>query len=194
MDSNRGEVGVDSIRIHGKKIENLPLGQGEIAAGQIPEAIANEKLNQIDTIRAIYPKATVAYLEGAIREAQSNIQRFKETKAGYQVDIANLHIAIENSEGMPTLRSIQPEIEVVAARVDIGLPEKILLIKDLKAKCSPYDRQEMWQQVKQYNNSIKRFETAIDTETGTIMELRENLSLAKQRDRELLALGVDVNG
>ena len=54
-DSNIGQTGLDSLRINGSKIDNLPLGQGEKAKEGLVDFIKTDKENIERVIRSKYP-------------------------------------------------------------------------------------------------------------------------------------------
>ncbi len=52
-----------SIRIDGRRIGDLPLGQGNEAKDGLSEFLKTQKLTKSENIKAKYPKHKIAYLE-----------------------------------------------------------------------------------------------------------------------------------
>ena len=183
-----GETGVSSIRLQGKKIEELPLGRGEIAKEQLPLAMDIERQNKINNVLKRYPKVSVAYLEGRVREAEHNITGFQVTKDRTRLKISDYQRLIEQCWGKKTYADIEPEIaEVVAG--DWSLEEKMRMIRELKEGLAPYSVDALKQQIDQFEENIKRLDETIEQEHKDIAMLRETIGKAQMRDMELRNLG-----
>ena len=80
-DSNKGTTGLESIRLNGMKIDNLPIAEGAHTKAQWADIQEADKQNTITNIRAKYPTQTVAWVTGAIREAEDTINRVRNLSA-----------------------------------------------------------------------------------------------------------------
>ena len=188
--SNRGEMGVKSIRIHGMRIEELPLGMGNQAKAGIPLALNNERLQEIENVLAAYPRVTVEYLDARILEAQTSMQDFIRTKKETQAKIGEYRALIQQCEGKRTLRELEPEIKAIQQRDDLDLAGKTAAIKALKVGVAQYDPQQLSQQIAQFEESIERFDAAVQSENDSIAKLRETKGKITVRDMQLRQLGV----
>jgi len=188
--SNRGEMGVKSIRLHGMRIEELPLGLGNQAKAGIPLALDNERLQEIDNVIASYPRVTVEYLEARVTESQTSMQDFIRTKQETKQKIAEYRALIQQCEGKKSLRDLEPEIQAVQKRDDLDLAGKVAAIKALKVGTSQYDAAQLTQQITQFEEGIERLDNAIQAENDSIAKLRETKGMIAIRDLQLKRLGV----
>lgn len=93
---NIGESGIKSIRLDGRRVDDLPLGQGNEAIAQLPDAIASDRETKISNVKAKYPRPSVAYLESRIREAYHTIDKVTELREQQREHISEYAILISN--------------------------------------------------------------------------------------------------
>jgi hypothetical protein len=179
--SNEGKLGIDSIRLGGMAIDELPIAEGAITAAQMPAVREADRKNTVENIRAAYPKQSCAWVRGAIRECESTIKNVRGLKEDQQkmIDEYSGHISLCHFR--------DSEIE----RLD---PEKDAdEIKRLKIKFPPYNVKAMKQQITQCKEAIVRADIVIDKEHADISKLKELLTKCQQRDAELKKHGVTVD-
>lgn len=177
-DSNKGKEGLDSLRINGSKLDNLPLGQGEKAKEGLVDFLKTDKETKENNIRAKYPKASEDYIRGALKELNHNIKRVKGLKKDLQEKIAEYTMLITQGK----IRDSQIEL------FDKENPEHKEKIKELLKQFPPYNMQALEEQIKQFEESIERCDSVIEKEYESIAEFTKNLALVQQRDRELKAI------
>ena len=187
-ESNVGETGLESIRISGRRIQDLPMAPSAHAKQGLPAAIAGDRQSKIDGILARYPKASVAYLEGAIRECKDNIRRVQVTKQECKASIKEYHGLLAACAGKPSLRDLGQEIHAISQQ-DLPLEARMTLIHDLKATAAPYDVAALTTQVAQFEESIERCDAVVQQEHESIAECSEALGQCRMRDQELKSLG-----
>lgn len=190
-DSNIGQVGVESIRIKGKRIEDLPLGQGNEAVVGLAEARETERLNAINTINATYPKHRVDYLASRIVECQENITRINTSKGQQSGMISDYkgHIAL--------CRHRDREMNSLLAMLDDGgisedgfLEQK----KELHRKFPLFNVAAMEQQIVQCNEALVRCDDVIQQEHDSIAEFTDVMAQCRIRDTELAKHGAVAEG
>ncbi len=177
-DKNIGKEGFDSLRINGSKLDNLPLGQGEKAKLGLPDFLKTDKETKENNIRARYPKVSVDYIRGALKECNHNIERVKQMKKDLQQKIAEYTMLITQGQ----IRDSQIEL------FDKENPEHKEKIKELLKQFPPYNMKALEEQIEQFEESIERCDSVIEKEYGSIAEFTKNLALVEQRDRELKAI------
>lgn len=177
-DKNIGKEGFDSLRINGSKLDNLPLGQGEKAKLGLPDFLKTDKETKENNIRARYPKVSVDYIRGTLKECNQNIERVKQMKKDLQEKIAEYTMLITQGQ----IRDSQIE------SFDKENPEHKEKIKELLKQFPPYNMQALKEQIGQFEESIERCDAVIEKEYGSIAEFTKNLALVEQRDRELKAI------
>lgn len=177
-DKNIGKEGLDSLRINGSKLDNLPLGQGEKAKIGLPDFLKTDKETKENNIRARYPKVSQEYIKGALEECGLNIKRVKKLKIELKAKIAEYRILITQGQ----IRDSQIE------KFDKENPEHAKQIKELLKQFPPYNIKALEQQVFQFEESIERCNEVIEQEYGSIAEFTKNQALIEQRDRELKAV------
>lgn len=175
LDSNVGQVGVDSIRLAGRRIENLPLAEQARAVDQIPAARKAELESKRAAIRARYPRQSVAYLEGRIREARANIKRISDFRD--QQRRRGTEYAAEI--GLCRQR------EKLEAAIPNDDPERERKLAELRKQFPPYNVAAMEQQIEQFDEAVRRCDGVIAQENASIAELSEVLALVRRRDEEL---------
>ncbi len=185
---NEGEYGAGSIRILGKKVDKLPMGMGERAKQQLPDAIRTEIESEARNIIARYPKLTIEYIDGVLKNCRFNIDRFTRVRQEKQDEITRFHRLIMDNTGKPSLRSIEPRIKEIAA-TDASLEDKKAQIRELKDGCAEYDVAALLDQIGQFQRDVGRFDEAIQRENDSIAEWTKVRGEIEARDRELKALG-----
>lgn len=173
--SNIGQVGIESIRLNGQEIKDLPIGESARAKAALPEAIEVDKENRRNNIRAQFPKQNVGYLKGRITEANDNIVRMRTTR-GASEKLINEYTALIS---MCEFRDKE------LAKLDPMLASYEQSKKELLKQFPPYNVEAMQQQIVQSKESIENCEKVIIDEQETITEFRSVLALCEQRDREL---------
>jgi len=180
--SNIGGSGVESIRIGGMKIADLPIAEHHSAKTQIPLAEDTERQNKINDVIVSSPKQRVDYLESRIIECQQNITRVGEMKLQQQAIISDYNSQIS------LCKFRDKEIEKIAEDDS----ERDSKIKELFKQFPPYKVDAMEQQIVQSAEAIERAEDVIAQEYDSIAELREVLALCQQRDTTLRSLGATL--
>lgn len=185
--------GVDSIRLRGQRIEELPLGLGNEAKEQLPGVIKAERLNNIATVVAKYPSQRIDYITSRINECRENITRIHKLRGDQEKMISEYsgHIAmckhrdkeIDKLENATDGRLMQLSMDEIAAE-----------IKALRKQFPPYNVAAMEQQIVQCREAIERTEVVITRENDSITEFSEVHALCKVRDLELKALGASAEG
>jgi phage shock protein A len=177
-DSNKGKEGLDSLRINGSKLDNLPLGQGEQARLGLADFLKTDKETKENNIKAKYPKVSEEYINGTIKELRANIKRVREMKSGLKNKIAEYNTLITQGK----IRDAQIEL------LNKDNPEDAKKIRELLKQFPPYNIQALEDQISQFEESIKRCDAVIDQEHDSIAEFNKNLALVQQRDRELRSI------
>ena len=212
--SNIGIGGIESIRIGGMQIKDLPLVASAHAKMQLPLALDNARKQKIKDVLKIYPTQRVDYLEGAIKECKANVNDQTVFKQGIAKKIA-LYEGQRNSTeyGKAELAKLDPDGKIAQRMGRIGAsrilakqkgeefdephvePEVIAAyeqIKSIRVKYPPYDPEAMDAQIEQFREAILKADDVIKQEYESIAEFTGHLTLCKQRDHELKALGVEV--
>ena len=180
--TNVGNIGPDSIRVGGMKIQDLPIAEMAQASSQIPLAEDTDRQNKINDIIAGAPKQRVSYLEGRIAECNANVIRIKGMRGQQQQMISEYTAQI----GLCKFRD--KEIEDISE----DDPERDVLIKDLNKRFPPYNVAAMEQQIVQSTEAMERADDVVAQEYTSVAELREYLVLCQARDVKLRALGVET--
>ena len=165
--SNIDVIGVNSIRLNGQRVEELPLAERASALQQLPLAYDAERQSEIESVLARYPKQDIAAIQARIQEAQDNIHRITKM-LGNQRDMINNYNHIKN---MCKLRdkelSFYPE----------DGPERNEKIREwniqlANANTSAYmvydDMIKFDEQIEQCEDSIKKAEDVIERERNDI--------------------------
>jgi len=179
---NIGETGVDSIRIGGMRISDLPIAENALARPQLPIAEDTERQNKINDILAASPKPRVTYLDSRIIECHANVVRISEMKSQQQAMIS------EYTSQVGLCKFRDGEI----AKIAEDDPERKQKIKDLNKQFPPYNVEAMNQQIVQSLEGIERADEVIASEYKSIAELRELLGSCQARDNQLRSLGVTI--
>jgi hypothetical protein len=178
--SNIGQTGVESIRINGTTIDQLPIREQAVTREQMPAVIENDLQNQINTIKASYPDKRVPYLKGCVVECKENIKRIRSMKADQEkmINDYSVHIGLCDHRDR-LLADLHPEKDKDE-------------IQKLNLQFPPYNVKAMKQQIRQCKESIIRADVVIDKEFASISKLNEVIFKCQERDQKLKQLGVDV--
>jgi hypothetical protein len=184
-------TGVESIRIKGQRIEDLPLGLGNEAKAQLPEAIEAERLAAIETVCANYPTHRIDYLVSRVKECDENKDRMRKT-------IGELNKMSSEYTGQISMCKHRDKM-IVDLDGDcksgkITGDEFKAERKDLLKRYPPYSIPAMEQQIVQNNEGIERCNQVIEAEDASIKEFTEVATLCRVRDKELKLLGAQAEG
>jgi len=185
--SNNDNVGVRgpaSLRLAGQKLSELPPQLSAVAAQQMPEFIQTQRTNRVNAILARYPKVSKEFVEGCLREATNNVERFKAARKATQATMDEYQTYMRSNKG-ESYHAIEPLIDKVAARNDLTLDEKIEAIDKLKEGVQPYNGEALWVQISQFRGDVERYDEVIEKERNTILEMKEVAGLLKRRDQEI---------
>lgn len=175
---NIGEIGVESIRIAGKRIEDLAVPIEAIkAVQQLPEALETERQNKIANVRRRYPTADIDFLRSKIEGCHHNI------RAMHQL-IAKERSTVNEFSGIIALCN-QRDKELSNA---IGE----MLVASIRGRYPPYETEAMEKQVKQCNDGIERAEVVIKNENKSIQEVAGAIAQCEERDYYLKELGEEI--
>lgn len=190
-DSNIGQVGVESIRIKGKRIEDLPLGTGNEAKEQLKDAIEAERLHNIRTINAKFPTLRIDYIDSRVNECKENITRIQGTMAQQATMISeykgHIHMSAYRDKEIVKLDDLCKCGKITGD--EFKEQRKALLKRFL-----PFSIPAMEQQIVQCKEAIERCEDVIQQEHDSIAEFTEAKALCKQRDIELAQWGAVAEG
>lgn len=188
MNSNEGQTGVESIRIGGNKIDELPIAEAAITKQQWPDIIKASKDNVIENVKARYPKQTIAWIAGAIRECNDSIKRVRNLAVSQQKMIDDYlgHISLCEYRDKEICRT---EEKYLLGADDADIKQEI---KELKLRFPPYNVDAMRIQIKQCREAIERSNEVIDKEHDSISKLKELHVQCTKRDNELRELGEKV--
>ena len=174
------DVGLPSMQIGGKPMDELPMAAAAHATQGIPAFLKTDKENDERAIRARYPRPSIAYIDARIAEAKENVFRVGQLRLGENERISEYttHIALceHRDKLMAELDGVDDWEE----------------IKSLKKQYPPYDVEAMQQQIKQSQEAMARCEEVIQKENDDVAELREARALCLQRDAELRKLGLTI--
>jgi hypothetical protein len=212
--SNIGVGGIESIRIAGMQIQDLPMVAAAHAKMQLPLALDNARKQKIKTVLKDAPTQKVPYLESRITEAQKNINDQTAFKAQIAQKIAQYQGQKDSVDyGRQQLKLLDPDGKIAQRMGRIGAsrilaeqkgeefkephiePEVIAKyeqIKSIRVQYPSYDKVEMQKQIDQFRDAILKADDVIKQEYESIAELTGVLSLCKQRDEQLKALGAHI--
>jgi chromosome segregation ATPase len=179
--------GVESIRIKGQRIEDMPLGTGNEAKAGLPAAIETERLNSIALINARFPTQRIDYLNSRINECRENKQRMDRT-----IEQQNTMISDYNGH-ISMCKHRDKEIEKLIVS-EFSQEEQDQKRKVLFKQYPPYNVEAMKQQIKQCMEAIIRCNNVKDQEDASIAEFSGVVALCKQRDKELAQYGAVAEG
>jgi len=176
-ESNKGVTGPDSLRLGGKKVDQLPFAAAEQTKVQLPELYATEKLNKIERIKGRFPKQSVDWCDGAIRECEGNMKRVRQLKAEQEKKIKEYQFYIgECKRRNKRVKEAEAQGKTEAE------------IKAIAKGFPPYDVKAMKTQVGQFKAAINRCDEVIQKERDSIKEVRELREACVERDRLLKEL------
>lgn len=183
--SNVGEIGIDSIRIGGMKLDALPIAEAALTKQQWPEVVANAKRQEIEDILAEYPKQKVAYLTSRVLECEDSIKKIQKLKSDQNMMINEYtsQISLCNFRDKE-IASLEENCKDEAIKKDS--------IRSLKLKYPPYDVAAMESQIVQCKEAIERCDVVIKEEFDAIAELKDVMTHCKIRDAKLMKYGVAV--
>jgi len=171
------EHGVDSIRIGGQRLDELPLAAGANAKQQLPAFLVTDRENKEMVIRARYPRGPVEYFTARIEECCRNKDQMRLLRGQEEARIAeyNGHISLCRYR------------DKLIARLDADVD--VARITKLRREFPPYDVAAMVQQIVQSREALKRVDDVLQKEDDSIAELRDARVRCEQRDAELARLG-----
>lgn len=176
------KTGIDSIRINGMTIEELPFAAQAHARAQLPLAQENARKKKIENILAGYPPQRVSYLRSRIRECEESILRMAKMR---DQNLAK----VEEYRGIIVMCEFRDkEIE----RIPLDDPERDKKIRELNTRFPPYNVAAMETQIVQFRESAARAEEVATTERKAIQELTSVLTLCLRRDEDLRRMGVTI--
>ena len=175
MSSNKGVYGPDSLRLNGKKVDELPIAEARQVIDQLPMVNAMDRMNQIEDIKAKYPKQEVAWIDGAYRECNGNMHAVRDLAARTQQQIDEYmgHIALCKHRDKLIGQANGDKIK----------------LKEINAQFPPYNVKAMKQQIAQFRQTINRCNDVVDQEQTTMEELKTLRSKCVERDEKLKSLG-----
>ncbi len=180
-------TGVDSIRIKGQAINELPLGTGNEAKAGLKAAVTQERINKIEAINSKYPTLRIDYIDSRVNECLENITRIQGTMAEQTTMISEYkgHISMSKHR--------DKEIEKLIVS-EFSQEEQDEKRKALFKQYPPYNIAAMEQQIVQCKEAIERCNNVIKAEHDSIAEFTEAKALCKQRDTELAQYGAVAQG
>lgn len=170
---NIGETGAESIRINGRRIENLPLGQGNQVKEGLREFLKTDKETKENNIIAKFPKHKRPYLEAQIRECRRNINQIKNFKRDLKNNIV---------EYRQLIKDCQKRDEEIAKCDPIEDKDRI---NKLKREIPPYNVEAMYKQIEQFEEGIDKCDETIEQDYDSISEITSILALVEQKEKEL---------
>ena len=181
-------LGIDSIRLNGQVIKDLPIAELASAIPQLPLARDTERQNAIEAILARYPKQTLSSISGRIKEAQKNIERISKLREE-QHEMINTYKHIKN---MCKVRdkelSFYPDGPERAEKIREW---NITLANANTAAYIVYENADGFdEQIKQCEDTIKKAEDVLERERADIRNMEKLSGQIIARDVELKRLGV----
>lgn len=174
-DRNIGQSGMESIRIDGRQIGNLPLGQGNEAKEGLASFIKTDKETKRNNIAAKFPKHKIEFLKAQVAECRGNIKRIRKFKAEQKGLIA------EYRQHLTDCAFREREL----AKLCADNPEDAAKMKELRLQYPPYDVDALAAQITQFEEAIDRSDEVIEKDYESISEIESLLALVEQREKEL---------
>lgn len=212
--SNIGEEGIDSIRIGGMKIEDLPMANAADVKAQMPLVHDTIRQNKIEDLIAKYPKQKVDYLQSRMKECSLNVDQQTKFKGemglkiqdyqgkismdGYRdaqlkvLDPDGALCKLMGANGAERIRAKEQNREPVLTEVSEEQIAQYEQIKSVRINFPPYDMEQMKVQIDKFREAIDAADKIIKQEFESIAELNGVASLCIQRDNELRGLGVKI--
>lgn len=175
---NIGKNGPESIRIDGRKIEDLPLGLGNEAKDGLAGFLKTDKETKENNIRSRYPKQEADYVKATIRDCEQNIDRIKTFKAGLKEQVTDYRNLLADC----SFRDKEME------QYNKDNPNDADAMKALRLKYPPYDIDALKQQIIQFEEGITRSDDVIEKDHDSIRAFSQVLVLVEQRDRDILRM------
>lgn len=177
MTSNIGVKGTDSLRLGGMAVDELPFAAAEQTKHQLPEFHATEKLNKMARIKARYPKQSVDWCIGAIRECHKNMLNVKGLRKRTQGSIDEYKALVSQCK--------RRDRKIKNAEAQ-GMSEGEIRL--LKKGFPPYQVKPMKHQIGQFKATINQCDDVIDKEKASIEQIRELQRTCEERDKLLKVL------
>ncbi len=183
--SNIGQTGIESIRLGGMQVSDLPIAEAHDATQQMPIAIESDRQNKISFIKEKYPTQTIGWLDGALKECEATIRNVQGliTEQSNMINAYSGHISLCEHR--------DKSIERIKAS-DRSSEDAEIEIKELELQFPPYDVAAMKQQIIQCNEAISRSNSVIEAEHKSMAEIRDVKAQCLKRDAELKSLGVTI--
>lgn len=167
------DVGIPSIRIMGKKLDDLPMVASVHAQKDMPEVYRTDRENKEAAIRARYPKIDISYIDSRMRECRENIERLTRTKTE-QINL------ISEYQGLLQMCQYRDKIKKQGA--------DLAHVRQIEKEC-PWNTDALKTQIMQSETAISRVDEVVAQEHASIQELVETRAKITQRDAEIQALG-----
>ena len=177
MGNNIGEIGVESMRLGGMSLDELPIAEAAGVSARLPAFLKTQEENTIDAIKGRHPKQTIAWCDGAIRTCELNITNIRRLIGEQRQMITDYtgHISLCKHRDKELAKTDDPDE-----------------IKEIKKQFPLYDVKAMEQQIQQCNEAIYRSDKVIDQEHASIAEIKELRAKCVKRDEELKPYGAMV--
>ena len=177
---NKGQSGAESIRIGGMTLDTMGMAESAITQQQMPMARASNARQEIENLKSQYPKASISYYQGRVKECEENIKRVQDLKEQQDkmIEDYNGHIALCKHR------------EKLLADID---PNDREAIKALNKQYPPYNIEAMQQQLVQCREAIERCDDVVKQEYDSIIELQQAIARCEVRNVELKKLGADIS-
>lgn len=212
--SNIGEEGIESIRIGGMKIEDLPLANAADVKAQMPLVEDTIRQNKIEDLIAKYPKQKVDYLQARMKECSLNVdqQTVFKGEMGLKIQDYQSKISMDGyresqlavldpdgslcklmgRNGAERIKAKEEKRAPVLTEVTEEQTAQYEQIKSVRRNFPPYDLEQMEAQIEKFREAIDAADKIIKTEFKSIAELNGVAALCIQRDNELRGLGVRI--
>jgi len=177
MTDNIGVKGPDSLRLGGMKVDELPFAAAQQTKHQLPEFHATEKLNKIARIKARYPKQSVDWCNGAIRECHKNMLNVKNLRKTAQESIEEYKALIKQCK--------RRDRKIDEAEAQGKSEDEIRLIKK---EFPLYQIKPMKHQIGQFKATMNQCDNVIEKEKASITEVRELQTVCEERDKLLAVI------
>ena len=188
-ESNIGQTGVESIRLRGQKVEDLPLGTGNQALSELELARETERLVAIAEINKQYPSQRVDYLVARINECEENKNRMKALRTDILTRQQQYRDLVTRCDVRDRMLA---DHEKARSEVSEEYWEKRR--REILKDWGRWDVDELHNQIKLDDESLERVEGVIGQEDDSIKEFTKVLTLCKERDRKLAEHGAKAEG
>lgn len=178
MSSNKGQYGPESLRLKGMSVDELPIAEARVTLDQLPLVAAMDKQNKAEGIKARYPKQTIEWVDGALRECKANLINVRDLSKRAQREI---------DEYMGLNALCKHRNKLLKNETDT---EKV---KQINAQFPPYNVKAMKAQIGQFKQTINRCNDVMDKEQESIQMLSQLRVKCVERDEKLKMLGVTIH-